>query len=146
ARLRAARRDRRRRGRQLVLQAHRAGGDGRGPTHRLRRPPAVAATRRLRSLPGRSTWGREDARSAFLRAPRVERSGFDYFFRVARIFAMWWKLWRSAWSSTKNWQVSGAPALSDTGAAWSSSWSVNERTAAAASAALRRRNANACSL
>jgi hypothetical protein len=32
----------------------------------------------------------------------------SYRLTAARMRARWWKLWRTAWSSSMNWQVSGA--------------------------------------
>jgi hypothetical protein len=52
--------------------------------------------------------------------------------------ARWRQLCRSAWSSMTNCAVTGAPKLSEKGAAWSNWSSVNARTAAAASRLFRR--------
>ena len=49
--------------------------------------------------------------------------------RVLRIRHRWCQLWRSAWSSITNCEVTGAPQLSEKAAARSSSSSVNSRTA-----------------
>ena len=55
-----------------------------------------------------------------------------------RMRAKWCQLCRSAWSSITNCAVTGAPKLSENGAARSNSSSVNARTATATSWLFRR--------
>jgi hypothetical protein len=57
----------------------------------------------------------------------------NYRPRALRIRAKWCQLCRSAWSSITNCAVTGAPKLSEKGAARSNSSSVNARAALAAS-------------
>ena len=69
------------------------------------------------------------ARNRVLAYPDCE----GYRPKALRMRAKWCQLCRSAWSSMTNCAVTGAPKLSEKGAARSNSSSVNARTAAAAS-------------
>ena len=60
--------------------------------------------------------------------------------------ARWCQLCRSAWSSMTNCAVTGAPKLSEKGAARSNSSSENARTAAAASRLFWRKSSSAAAL
>jgi hypothetical protein len=86
------------------------------------RSSARARRSARRTGPGRST--------ATFR-PRKPSSA-DHRPSVTRMRARWCQLCRSAWSSMTNCAVTGAPKLSEKGAARSSSSSVNAQTAAAA--------------
>jgi hypothetical protein len=63
--------------------------------------------------------------------------------RAMRMRARWCQLCRSAWFSMTNCAVTGAPKLSEKGAARSNSSSVNARTAAAASRLFLRKASSA---
>jgi hypothetical protein len=66
--------------------------------------------------------------------------------KALRMRARWCQLCRNAWSSMTNCAVTGAPKLSENGAARSNSSSVNARTAAAASRLFRRKSSSGAAL